>query len=171
MQDISTDPADHRELQNHFMELIWQNRQLICKVCYMYASDSDHFNDLYQEVIANMWQGIGSFRGDSALSTWIYRMAINTCVTYYRRNRRHSKQTVSLDQILDIPADDTSRADNLRQMYTLISTLKPMDKALILMWLDERSYDEISEVTGLGRNTVASRLRRIKLKLIEKGQQ
>ena len=98
-------------------------------------------------------------------------MAINTCVTYYRRNRRHSKQTVSLDQILDIPADDTSRADNLRQMYTLISTLKPMDKALILMWLDERSYDEISEVTGLGRNTVASRLRRIKLKLIEKGQQ
>ena len=153
------------------MQIIADNRQLICKVCYMYADDSEHFNDLYQEVVANMWQGIASFRGEASLSTWIYRMAINTCVTFYRRNRRHSAATVGLDQVLEIPDDNSSRAADLHEMYRLISTLEPMEKALILMWLDERSYDEISAVTGLGRNNVASRLRRIKLKLVRIGQQ
>lgn len=163
--------ATHTERQKRFLQIIADNRQLICKVCYMYATDADHFNDLYQEVVANMWQGIASFRGDASLSTWIYRMAINTCVTYYRRNRRHSASTVSLDQILEIPADDSDRAADLHEMYRLISTLEPMEKALILMWLDERSYEEISDVTGLSRNNVASRLRRIKLKLVRKGQE
>lgn len=167
--DVTLTARQSREQQ--FMQLVADNRQLICKVCYMYATDADHFNDLYQEVLANMWQGLSSFRGEASISTWIYRMAINTCVTFYRRNRRNDSRNVSLESILELPGEETSRADKLREMYRLISTLEPLEKALILMWLDERSYDEISQVTGMGRNNVASRLRRIKQKLVKKGQE
>lgn len=159
------------ELEQRFLQIVADNRQLICKVCYMYATDTDHFNDLYQEVVANMWQGLPTFRGEASISTWIYRMAINTCVTFYRRNRRNDNRNVSLESVMELPGEETSRAERLREMYRLIATLEPMEKALILMWLDERSYDEISQVTGLSRNNVASRLRRIRLKLIRKGQE
>ncbi|MBD5186016.1 MAG: sigma-70 family RNA polymerase sigma factor [Bacteroidales bacterium] len=154
-----------------FSQVLQANRQLICKVCYMYASDGEHFNDLYQEVVANIWQGLASYRGTAAMSTWIYRVAINTCVTFYRRHRSHSAATLPIEAVVELPAEEESRAEQLKEMYRLIATLEPMEKALILMWLDERSYDEISDVTGLSRNNVASRLRRIRLKLIEKGQQ
>lgn len=155
----------------YFLEVVEENRQLISKVCYMYATDGEHFNDLMQEVMANLWQGLRKFRGDSRISTWIYRMCINTCVTYFRRHRRHSDACVPLDGIVEIAGDDGTRLAQLREMYRLIATLEPMEKALILMWLDERPYEEIAEVTGLSRNNVATRLRRIKQKLVKKGQE
>jgi len=161
--------SDSREA--YFLEIVEKNRQLISKVCYMYATDGEHFNDLHQEVMANLWQGIGKFRGDSKISTWIYRICLNTCVTYFRRHNRYDGLRVPLDGVIEIPGDDGTRLAQLHEMYRLISTLQPMEKALILMWLDERPYDEIAEVTGMSRNNVATRLRRIKQKLIKKGQE
>jgi len=156
--------------ESRFMSVVNDNRQMIYKVCYMYATDNDHFKDLYQEVLASLWQGLDSFRGDSKMSTWIYRTAINTCVTFFRKHRSHGQDTISLDAVVDVPGEDTTRTDMLKEMYRLISGLNKMDKALILMWLDERSYDEIAEVTGLSRNNVATRLRRIKQRLVEENQ-
>lgn len=154
------------------MEIVNDNRQLICKVCYMYASDRDHFQDLYQEVLANLWAGLDSFRGDAAISTWLYRTAINTCVTFFRRHNTHASSMTSLDVAADIVSDDgIDRASQLREMYLLISGLDKLDKAIILMWLDERTYDEIAEVTGLTRNNVATRLHRIRQRLICQGNQ
>lgn len=152
------------------MSIVNDNRQLIYKVCYMYATDEDHFKDLYQEVLANIWQGVDSFRGDVRVSTWIYRTAFNTCVTFFRRHNRHSSEMTSLDCLAEIPGEDSSKTEMLRQMYKLIGGLERMDKAMIMMWLDERSYEEIAEVTGLTRNNVATRLRRIKQKLIDENQ-
>ena len=130
----------------------------------MYASDDDHFKDLYQEVLINLWRGIDRFRGDAQLSTWIYRTSINTCVTYYRRNHKHDEM-LSLEGVSVVDNDDGTRLQQIKEMYRLISRLDRMEKAIILLWLDEKSYDEISEITGLSRNNVASRLRRIKIKL------
>ena len=79
------------EKEQQFIAIIESNRQVIYKVCYMYAADDDHFKDLYQEVLINLWRGIDRFRGDAQLSTWIYRTSINTCVTYYRRNHKHDE--------------------------------------------------------------------------------
>lgn len=157
------------EQESRFLAIVESNRQLIYKVCYMYATDRDHLQDLYQEVLANIWEGLVSFRGDSAVSTWLYRTAINTCVTFYRRHNRHSSEMTSLDVASELVADDGARAEQLREMYRLISQLSKIDKAIILMWLDERSYDEIAEVTGFTRNNVATRLRRIKQRLVESG--
>ncbi|MBQ3606069.1 MAG: sigma-70 family RNA polymerase sigma factor [Muribaculaceae bacterium] len=152
------------EKEQQFIAIIESNRQVIYKVCYMYAADDDHFKDLYQEVLINLWRGIDRFRGDAQLSTWIYRTSINTCVTYYRRNHKHD-EALSLEGVSVVDNDDGTRLQQIKEMYRLISRLDRMEKAIILLWLDEKSYDEISEITGLSRNNVASRLRRIKIKL------
>lgn len=155
------------EKEQRFLALIDCNKQIIYKVCYMYANDENHFNDLYQEVMVNLWQGMDGFRGDAQLSTWVYRVCINTCVSIFRRSGKFGI-SLPVDEIIDIPYDD-SRSSQLKEMYQLINRLNRMEKAIILMWLDEKSYDEIAEVTGLTRNNVASRLHRIKAKLIEGG--
>ncbi len=160
----------NHEKEQRFLDIIAQNKQIIYKICYTYATDNEHFNDLYQETLINMWQGLDNYRGDASISTWIYRTCINTCVTFYRKNKKFSNHK-SIECIVDIAIDDDNRAENLKEMYRLINRLNKLEKAIILLWLDEKSYDEISEITGLTRNNVASRLRRIKAKLIDYGQE
>jgi len=145
--------------------ILSQYGPMVAKVCYMYGVGEEQCKDLYQECMANVWQGLRTYRGDAKLSTWLYRACINTCITCYRRSR-HS-ETVSIDNAGQLAAEESSRPDELREMYRLISCLTPVDRAIIMMWLDEKSYDEISDVTGMPRNTVASRLRRIKTRLVE----
>lgn len=149
-----------------FDTILTQYGPMVAKVCYMYGTDEEQRKDLYQECMANVWQGLRAYRGDSKLSTWLYRACINTCITCYRRTRNNG-ETVSIDDAGQLAAEESSRVDELREMYRLISCLSPVDKAIIMMWLDEKSYDEISDVTGMPRNTVASRLRRIKVRLVE----
>lgn len=151
-----------------FDTILAEYGHMVDKVCYMYGADEEQRKDLYQECMANVWQGLRNFRGDSKISTWLYRACINTCITCYRRTSR-ADATVSIDDAGPLTADESSRPDDLKEMYRLISCLTPVEKAIIMMWLDEKSYDEISEVTGMPRNTVASRLRRIKSKLVELG--
>lgn len=151
-----------------FLDIIRANSGLIFKVCYIYAQDSDHLSDLRQEVLANLWEGRASFASRSKVSTWIYRVAINTCVSYLRKNRRHAgHDRLDPDDRLALIDDSSEHASMLRQMYDMIGALGPMDKALIMLWLDEYSYDEIAELTGLKRNNVAVKLHRIKQKLAE----
>lgn len=133
----------------------------------MYATDREHFEDLYQEILANIWEGLDSFRAESALSTWLYRTAMNTCITFFRRHNRHATEMRPLESAGEMIAEDAEQhTEQLRLMYKLISKLNKVDKAIIMMWLDERSYDEIAEVTGFTRNNVATRLSRIKQRLI-----
>lgn len=162
---MATDTATQK-----FMELIRAHKPLISKVCLMYARDSEHFKDLYQEVMVNLWQGMESFAGQSKLSTWIYRVSLNTCVSFHRRHGK-ADAGVSLDSIADITDCSQEHAYLLRQMYALISQLDAMDKAIILMWLDSRPYEEIAEVTGLTRANVASRIHRIRQRLIKKSNE
>lgn len=154
--------ATKTDLERQFDSIIEQNGSVIKRVCYMYANDSDHFKDLYQESLINIWQGLKKFRGDSKISTWIYRTCLNTCISYFRKNGKYS-DAESIDNLFMEPEDDNSEhLSNLREMYRLISKLRKLDRAIILLWLDEKPYDEIAEITGLSRNNVASRLRRIK---------
>lgn len=161
---------EQAEKESYFREVMEQYGAMISKVCYMYATDSDHFKDLYQECLINLWQGIDRFRGEARLSTWIYRACLNTCVTYYRRNKKY-EANASIEMLAEISVEDSTRRADLVEMYRLISRLNSMEKAIILLWLDEKSYDEISEITGVSRNNVASKLRRIKAKLVEYGNE
>ncbi len=157
------------EKEKRFIELTDCYKDLIARVCCSYASASASFDDLYQEVLINIWQGMDSFRGDAKISTWLYRTAINTCITWHRKNYRHSESNISrIDDLKIEPADpsaENSAADDVQFLRNLISQLEPVDRAIITMWLDECPYEEISAVTGLSQTNVGVRLHRIKQRL------
>lgn len=145
-----------------FIDILLQNKRIIYKVCFMYANDNDDINDLYQDVVLNLWKAWPSFKGNSSVSTWIYRVALNTCITGFRKKKNYDY--VPLKQDIDI-LDDCEHDEFLKQMYLLIHRLDSVDKMYIMLWLDEKNYDEIAEIVGVSRNNVAIRLHRIKEKL------
>ena len=140
--------------------------RIVGKVCYLYAVDSDGFDDLYQEVLINLWRGFDGFEGRAKVSSWVYRVALNTCISYYRRNRRHTGRLPLTDSV-GAADEDPERGERLRDLYALINRLDALEKAVVMLWLDELPYEEIAAITGLTRNNVASKLHRIKLKLRE----
>lgn len=153
-----------KENEQAFLALVKEYRRLIYKVCYLYATDEEHLKDLHQEVLINLWQGFQGFKGEAKISSWIYRVSLNTCISFYRK---HSKMTdtMPLESLLGLTTEDDEKTVHLREMYRLISRLNRLEKAIILLWLDEHSYEEIAEITGLSRNNIASKLKRIKEKL------
>lgn len=163
-------PPQTDDRQQRFSAIARQYRATIARVCMVYATDGLCFDDLYQETLINIWQGLNGYRGDARMSTWIYRAAINTCISCHRRNRNYAPAVTS--RLSDIPSDiaDTgsSRSDrdeDLQMLYALIDKLSPLDKALIMMWLDEQPYDVIGDVMGMTAGNVAVKIHRIKDRL------
>lgn len=158
-----TDPPTN---ERDFASLIKQHSRIINKVSYFYATDKLPFDDLRQEIYVNIWLGLKQFRGDSKISTWIYRVAVNSALMALRSSKSNI-ETVSVDfGLLDISSEiDDAQKENLQVLHSLINRLEDMEKAIILLWLDEYSYDEIADTLGLKRNTVAVKIHRIKDKL------
>lgn len=148
-----------------FENVVKKYSLLITKVCYYFATNISELKDLRQDVLINIWSGWDKFRMQSKPSTWIYRVCFNTCISYQRKNKQRKKE-IPLTNVLEIE-DKPFDIQKYKEMHRLISLLGSEDKAIILMWLDESSYDEIAEVTGMKRNTVATRLKRIKEKLVK----
>lgn len=156
--------------EKDFEDAVSQFGDLINKICFYFSEDADEFKDLRQEVLFNIWQGWDRFLNNSKLSTWIYRVGINTCISFQRKEKKF-KKTLPLENILDRREDESEgKTDRYKVLFSLIRMLPYNDRAILLMWLDEKSYEEISELTGLNRNTVATRLKRIKEKLVKMNQ-
>jgi RNA polymerase sigma-70 factor, ECF subfamily len=151
------------EQKQIFIELIEQNKSLIYKICYMYASDKDTPDDLFQEILINMWKGFPEFRGESKIQTWIYRIALNTCVTFLRKSGKRIK-TTTISEDIQVFADESDYS-KITELYTMINKLNALDKAVILLYLDERPYEEIAQIVGITKNNVGVRISRIKEKL------
>ena len=154
-----TDPPIN---ERDFASLIKQHSRIINKVSYFYATDKLPFDDLRQEIYVNIWLGLKQFRGDSKISTWIYRVAVNSALMALRSSKS-TIGTVSVDfGLLDLSSEiDDAQKENLQ----VLNRLEDMEKAIILLWLDEYSYDEIADTLGIKRNTVAVKIHRIKDKL------
>lgn len=150
-----------------FDEILKEYFSMITRVCLSYANTKSELEDLRQDTLLNIWGGLEKFREESSLKTWIYRVTLNTCLTSLRKRNRELpfSETLSMVEIFDT---DVERRQMLAEMYESISHLPDLDKAIVMMWLDEYSYDEISETIGMARNTVATRLRRAKEKLISR---
>lgn len=152
--------------EREFASLVKQHSRIINKVSYFYATEALPFDDLRQEIYINVWRSLEKFRGDSKMSTWIYRVAVNSALMALR-SAKPKFETVNLGfSPIDLSSElSDEQRENLQAMHALIGRLGEMEKAVILLWLDEYSYDEIADTLGLKRNTVATKIHRIKEKL------
>lgn len=159
---MTSPPMTERE----FARFISQHSRIINKVSYFYATEQLPFEDLRQEIYVNIWRGLKQFRGDSKISTWIYRVAVNSALMALRSSKSRI-ETVSLDfGLLDLSSElDDVQKENFQTLHSMINGLEKIEKAIILLWLDEYTYDEIADTLGLKRNTVAVKIHRIKDKL------
>lgn len=157
--------TSHQERTAGFEETVRKYSLMITKVCYYFATNVSELKDLRQDVLVNIWLGWDNFRMQSKPSTWIYRVCFNTCITYRRKNKQR-KNEIPLSSVLEVE-DQPFDMQRYKEMHRLIGRLGSEDKAIILMWLDENSYEEIADVIGIKRNTVATRIKRIKEKLVK----
>lgn len=151
-------------LEKEFENVVKQYKANLYMICYMYAKDVAEANDFFQETLINLWQGFSKFRGESNINTWLSRICINTCISSLRKKKKHSV-VVPLTIDMEIMEENNESGKQLTQMYRLINKLGVLDKALILLWLDNMSYADIAGMMGLTVSNVSVKLMRIKDKL------
>jgi len=159
----------HSTIEKTFIELIRKNEHLIYKVCSIYISDEFPLPDLYQEVIYNLWKSFPKFRKECSESTWIYRIALNTCITGMRKELKRP-QHISILELEEHLLEPESMTSSIKEMYKLIYQLNSLERAIILLYLEEKSYQEIADITGLTLNNIAIKIKRIKEKLKKMSQ-
>ena len=155
--------------KNTFLELVEQNQDIVHKICALYAANVDDRRDLSQEIVCQLWKSYQSFRGDSKFTTWMYKVALNTALLNLRRHRRKLRTQSLKEHHADIPAEaaEKDKYGQVSRLYEAISQLGELDRAIILVYLEQFSYREISEVIGISESNVSVRLVRIKKRLKE----
>lgn len=146
-----------------FAQMIKEQKSTIYTVCYMFSKDQDEVNDLFQETLVNLWRGFDGFEGRSDVKTWVYRVALNTCITLDRRRRRRPEVPLSMD--INLFRDNDSDTRQVDLLHQRIQRLQPFDRAIVLLWLEDLSYDEIGQIVGISTKNVSVRLVRIKEQL------
>lgn len=157
---------DNQKLQTDFIEIVEDNKKLIYKVSHMYCDSTIDKKDLFQDIISNLWISYPSFQNKSKISTWIYRVSLNTAITWFRDYTKQSKNIEYTNLIPNLTDETDSTIDELYdQLYSAINSLGKIDKAIMLLLLDEYSYEEIAEIIGISKTNVATKINRIKIKL------
>lgn len=149
--------------QKQFSVMVRQNKNTIFTVCYMFSKDQEEVNDLFQEVLIRLWQGFDNYKGNSKERTWIYRVALNTCISFDRKKRRHNKKQVYMgDDLFGCNEHDSQQTEVLHKRIT---RLRPLDRAIVLLWLEDISYEEIGSIIGITAKNMSVRLYRIREQL------
>lgn len=150
-----------------FKQIFDANSKKIFHLCYGYTGDTDSANDLLQETFLKVWQNLDKFRNKSLISTWIYRIAVNTCLTYLRSEKRQGKEELT-DNIIESQVEEYSeKNEQVALLYKSISKLEENDRLIITMVLDELPYQEIAEISGISEGNLRVKIHRIKQKLTE----
>ena len=161
--------------EEKFNEIVSESSDSIRRICRYYNSNAEEQKDMYQEVLVNIWKSLDSFRGDSAISTWVYRVAVNTALTFTGKAYRHMKlivngETANLNSILDEEnlKEKLEQEKQLERLQTELNQLSVIDKALISLMLEGLSMKEIAEVIGVTEPNVKVKIHRVKAQLKEK---
>lgn len=149
--------------EKEFARIVREHKRRIYTVCYMFSKDSDEVADLFQEILINMWKGFSSFRCESSISTWIWRISLNTCINTSKKGRK--LDTIPLNVNINPYEDVDEEALQVRQLYDRINQLGLVDRSLILLWLENLSYEEIGSIMGISVKNVSVKLVRIREKL------
>jgi RNA polymerase sigma factor (sigma-70 family) len=152
-------------LEREFVNTINQHQGIIHKVCRIYCNTQHDHDDLFQEIVLQLWKAFPSFRSESKISTWMYRIALNTAISGLRKKKI---ALTELDDSLSFRLEDRpvpSREEELQELYKAIAQLSDIEKSIVLLYMEDKPYDEIAEITGITANYVAVKMSRIKEKL------
>ncbi len=153
-----------KDSEKEFVQIVQEHKTTIYTVCYMFSKDKEEVDDLFQDILIALWQGIEGFRGESNIRSWIYRVSLNTCISAERKKRRRT-DTARLDMNINLFSDTDDESRQAQMLRARIGKLGVFDRAIILLWLENLSYEEIGAIVGITAKNVSVRLVRIREQL------
>jgi len=156
-----------QEREIEFSKRVQESQAIVHKVCRMYCDNEEHRKDLFQEILIQLWKSYPSFRGDSKFSTWMYRVSINVAIQDLRKIKKKQQFFFQTNQFQDTSEEKKSEVEieKLKLMHAAIAKLNKVEKAIVMLHLDEKSNEEIAEIVGITQNHVRVKMHRIKTKL------
>lgn len=150
-----------------FLRYMEEHKGIIYKICRSYCQDKDAREDLAQEIMYHLWKSFHSYKADFTFSTWMYRIALNVAISFYRKERKFSEHTAIPEELIIMDNQDESaeREDNITLLEQFIMELGEIERSIMLLYLDDKSHKEISAITGISETNVATKINRIKIKL------
>lgn len=157
--------------KNEFLNLIQGNKKIIFKICNSYCNNKNDREDLAQEIIYHLWKSGNNFNPDYKFSTWMYRIALNVAISFYHKEKKSNRLISFQDSLIDIEDKDDDLSyveENINLLQQFINELKELDKALMILYLESKNYNEIAEILGITATNVATKINRIKDKMRQK---
>lgn len=154
-------------MEKEFIQIVQKNQGIIHKVCNIYCDVQEDRNDLFQEIVAQLWKSFPTFQNRSKFSTWMYRVALNTAITSFKKAKRRPDQNRLTYDNFQIEDDsyDTETEENIKQLHRAVAQLSGVEKSIVLLYFENKKYEEIAEITGITQNYVRVKMNRIKKKL------
>lgn len=154
---------------NIFTELVEKNQGIIHKVCRVYTDDKDSHDDLFQEIVLQLWRSYDSFKGDSKFTTWMYRVSLNTAITLIRKKKKSKEIDYAESNFINIKSDDKDESleERITLLYASIHFLNDIERALVLLYLEDLPYKDIAETLGISEVNARVKMNRVKIKLKE----
>ncbi|MHA7110981.1 RNA polymerase sigma factor [Sunxiuqinia elliptica] len=154
-------------MEKEFVQIISQNQGIIHKVCSIYCDSEEDRRDLFQEILAQLWKSFPSFRNEAKFTTWMYRVALNTAITSFKKDKRKPDQSnLEIENFqLAVEEYDHETEEQIKLLYKAIANLSGIEKSIVLLYLENKKYEEIAEITGITQNYVRVKMNRIKKKL------
>jgi len=155
------------QLSKEFSKRVLDSQGIVHKVCRMYCDNEEHRKDLFQEILIQLWNSYATFRGDSKFTTWMYRVALNVAIQDFRKSKKKRQLFFQTNIFKDSSEESKSslQDEKLKLMHNAISNLNKIEKAIVMLHLDEKSNEEIAEIVGITQNYVRVKMNRIKIKL------
>jgi RNA polymerase sigma factor (sigma-70 family) len=155
-----------RQQQQEFQTLVDRHRKILYKICNSYCRNRDDREDLAQEIVVQLWRSFGTFDERVRFSTWMYRISLNVAISFYRKETARTRYILSDDgQLLNVIDETAYQSSEIQALYQFIATLDPLDKALVLLYLDGNSYLEMADVLGISETNVATKISRMKQRM------
>lgn len=154
-------------MEKEFLKIIKENQGIIHKVCNIYCDDQEDRNDLFQEIVAQLWKSFPTFREESKFTTWMYRVALNTAITTFKKTKRRPDQNRLTYENFQVKDEnyDSETEEEIKTLHRAVAQLTGVEKSIVLLFLENKKYEEIAEITGITQNYVRVKMNRIKKKL------
>jgi RNA polymerase sigma-70 factor (ECF subfamily) len=155
---------NQREIEKEFIGQIQKHQGILHKICFVYSNSNSDKEDLYQEIVLQLWKSYSSFRKEAKFSTWMYRVALNTAITLNKKAALFDNHKTQLSDEYVI-AEVIDYSEDIKILYKAISKLSKIEKAIVMLWLEKKAYSEIAEIVGISEKNVSVKLVRSKKKL------